>query len=221
MAGINTIIFDMDGTLIDTEKYYRVFWKKAMAQFGYVMTDEQALAMRSLGRPFAPARLKEWFGGELDYYAIRDRRKEMMEECLDREGIRCKPGALELLAFLKENHITAAVATATDLERTHKYLERVGLESYFDRVISATMVKEGKPSPDIYLYACRQLGVPPQECYAVEDSPNGIMSAYGAGCRVIMVPDQTEPDAELAERLFARVDSLEEIKGFFLGGAEG
>lgn len=56
------------------------------------------------------------------------------------------------------------------------------------------MVAEGKPSPDIYLYACRQLGLAPEECMAVEDSPNGVMSAYRAGCKVVMVPDQTQPD---------------------------
>lgn len=210
---IKAVIFDMDGTLIDTEKYYRIFWPKAMAEFGYFMTDEQALAMRSLGRPFAPARLKEWFGEEIDYSAVRQRRKELMAEYLEREGIRRKPGALELLRNLKEKGIVTAVATATDPERTANYLEQTGLEGYFDRTISATQVPEGKPSPDIYLYTCRQLGLPPESCMAVEDSPNGVLSAWRAGCRVVMVPDQTEPDEELKKCLFARVDSLAEIEG--------
>jgi DNA helicase-2/ATP-dependent DNA helicase PcrA len=208
---IKAVLFDMDGTLIDTECYYRIFWPKALAEFGFHMTDEQALSMRSLGRPFAPARLREWFGENLDYDAVRERRKKLMEEAIEREGIRVKPGAFELLSFLRERHITAAVVTATDMERTNRYLEQLGLASYFDRVISATMVKEGKPSPDIYLYACEQLGVQPQDCYAVEDSPNGVLSAYRAGCRVIMVPDQTEPDAALQKCLYARVDSLEKL----------
>lgn len=208
---IRAVIFDMDGTLIDTEKYYRVFWKKTLREFGYTMTDEQALSMRSLGRPFAPARLREWFGEELDYGKVRQRRKELMEECIDREGIRRKPGALELLSELRKQGITTAIATATDLERTGKYLEMAGLNGYFDEIISATMVKEGKPSPDIYLYACRKLGFKPQECIAVEDSPNGVLSAYRAGCKVIMVPDQTEPDGELRKFLYACVNSLSDI----------
>ena len=208
---IRAVIFDMDGTLIDTEKYYRIFWPKALAEFGYHMTDEQALSMRSLGRPFAPARLRQWFGEELDYDAVRQRRKDMMEECLDREGIRRKPGALELVQRLKADGITTAVATATDPERTAKYLRLTGLEGYFDRLISATQVKEGKPSPDIYLYACEQLGLKPEECLAVEDSPNGVLSAYRAGCKVVMVPDQTEADEETKKDLYAVAENLDEV----------
>lgn len=205
---IEAVIFDMDGTLIDTERYYRIFWPRALAEFGYQMSDEQALLMRSLGRPFAPQQLREWFGEDLDYYAVRDRRKEMMEECLDREGIRCKPGALELVKRLREEGITTAIATATDLERTDKYLRITGLAGYFDRLISATQVKEGKPSPDIYLFACRELGLKPENCLAVEDSPNGVLSAYRAGCKVVMVPDQSEPDESLEEYLYATVRDL-------------
>lgn len=210
---IRAVIFDLDGTLIDTEKYYRIFWPKALAAFGYHMTDEQALQLRSLGRPFAPALLKAWFGEELDYYAVRQKRKDMMEECLDREGVQRKRGALELVRKLKELGIVTAIATASDLERTEKYLRRTGLEGYFDRMISATQVKEGKPAPDIYTYACEQLGLVPAECLAVEDSPNGVLSAYRAGCRTVMVPDQTEPDEELKKYLYARVDSLPDILG--------
>ena len=208
---IRAVIFDMDGTLIDTEKYYRIFWPKALAEFGYHMTDEQALSMRSLGRPFAPARLRQWFGEELDYDAVRQRRKDMMEECLDREGIRRKPGALELVQRLKADGITTAVATATDPERTAKYLRLTGLEGYFGRLISATQVKKGKPSPDIYLYACEQLGLKPEECLAVEDSPNGVLSAYRAGCKVVMVPDQTEADEETKKYLYAVAENLDEV----------
>jgi DNA helicase-2/ATP-dependent DNA helicase PcrA len=214
---IKTVIFDMDGTLIDTEKYYRKCWPKAMAHFGYHMTDEQALSIRSLGQPFAPAYLREMFGDEeMDYEAIRNYRKQLMEECIRQNGIDLKPGVRELLAFLKEHHIQSAIATATDLERTERYLKQIGLYGEFDRIVSASMVKEGKPAPDIYLYACEACGCLPEECMAVEDSPNGVLSAYRAGCRVVMVPDQTQPDEELQKLLYAKADSLLEIQNFLI-----
>lgn len=209
---VKAVLFDMDGTLIDTEKYYRRFWPMAMAEFGHHMTDEQVLSMRSLGRPFAPARLKEWFGEELDYYAVRAYRTKIMEECLDKEGICLKPGAVEILEELKRRGITAAVATATPPERTEKYLTLTGIRPYFSQIISATQVKEGKPSPDIYLYACEQLGLDPSECMAVEDAPNGVLAAYRAGLRVVMVPDQTQPTEEDQKYLYASVNSLDKIK---------
>lgn len=209
---IKAVIFDLDGTLIDTEKYYRICWPKALAHFGYQMTDEQALSLRSLGQPFAPEHLKEMFcDPQLDYPAVRAYRKKLMEEALDRDGIQIKPGAIELLSYLRKNEIITAIATATDMERATRYLKKIGLFDRFDKIISATMVKEGKPSPDIYSYACSQLGFQPSECMAVEDSPNGILSAYRAGCPVVMVPDQTEPDEELSKLLYARVDTLTDI----------
>lgn len=214
---IDTIIFDMDGTLIDTEKYFRACWPKALAAFGYEMSDEQALSMRSLGRPFAPIHLKEMFGESIDYHQVREKRKELVEACIQEQGIQLKPGVIELLQWLKENNIRAAIATATDMERTNRYLKMLGIHEYFDELISATMVKEGKPSPDIYLYACEQLGRKPQECIAVEDSPNGVLSAYRAGCKVVMVPDQTPPEEELKSKLYACVDTLTDIQELLQG----
>lgn len=201
----------MDGTLIDSEKYYRIFWPKALAAFGYTMTDEQALNMRSLGRPFGLIYLKELFGEEIDYYAIRSKRKELMEAYLKNVELELKPGAVEILEFLKKKGIQTAVATATELERAEKHLKSLGLYEYFDKIVSAHMVKAGKPSPDIYIYTCKVLERKPEECIAVEDSPNGVISAYKAGCKVIMVPDQTQPEPEMEPMLYACLDNLWKI----------
>lgn len=211
---IHAVIFDLDGTLIDTEKYYRIYWPKAVEHFGYSMTDEQALSLRSLGRPYAPERFREWYGEDCDYVAIRDYRKHLMEQCLEEKGIQLKPGALEILTFLRKKGITTAMATANDRERATRYLKKIGLYDYFDRIVCADMVEHGKPSPDIYRYACEQLGEKPGHCMAVEDSPNGVKSAHAAGCLPVYVPDQTPVDAEIAGILYASVDSLAELKKY-------
>ena len=69
-------------------------------------------------------------------------------------------------------------------------------------------MENGKPAPDVYLYACEQLGVSPETAFAVEDAPNGVRSAVAAGCKAIMVPDLTEPDEELKELIVYRADDL-------------
>lgn len=210
---IKAVIFDLDGTLIDTEKIYSVLWPKAVAEMGYEMTHDMYLSMRSLGRPFAPKRMEEWFGANFDYDGARKIRKGYFDKYIEENGIDRKPGAIELLEYLRGKGYITAVATATDIERATEYMEMTGLNGYFDKVISATMVKEGKPSPDVYLYACEQLGLSPAECVAVEDAPNGITSAYRAGLNVIMVPDQSEPDEEIYKMIKCKVDRLDVIIG--------
>lgn len=211
LKNIKAVIFDMDGTLIDTEKIYRLIWPITLKEMGLTMKEEHYMQMRSLGRPFAPIKMKEWYGQDFDYDGARARRKIKFENYIAEHGIQCKKGAIELLEFLHSRGIVTAIATATDMERAERYLEMTNLTGHFDKVISATMVKEGKPSPYVYEYACEQLGFKPDECLAVEDAPNGILSAYRAGCKVIMVPDQSQPDSETSARLTACVDSLDQI----------
>lgn len=209
---ISTVIFDMDGTLIDTEKYYHVCWMEALEHFGYSVTHEQAYALRSLGRPFVQEYFRELYGPDFDYEKVHAYRKKRTEQVFAEQGIELKPGALELLSYLREKGIPAAVATATDLERTCRYLKELGIYDFFAEVISARMVEYGKPAPDVYLYTCRQLGIEPEKCIAVEDSPNGVMSAYRAGCKVVMVPDQTQPDETIRRMLYRRAESLFDLK---------
>ena len=212
----DAVIFDMDGTLTDTEKYYLKAWPEALAHFGYNVTEERVLEFRSLGRPFAPAKFKEWFGEDFDYDMVRNYRRKLVRALTDTYGIPLKKGAVEILKWLKENGITTAIATANELPRTQRYLDRLGIAGYFDHIICADMVDYGKPAPDIYIYACRQLKLAPNRTFAVEDSPNGVKSAFAAGCNVIMIPDLTEPDDALKKLLYARLDDLWEIHTLFL-----
>ncbi|MBO4637228.1 MAG: HAD family phosphatase [Clostridiales bacterium] len=217
---IKAVIFDLDGTLTDTEKYYKVAWPAALEHYGYKADPDMILGLRSLGRPFAPRKFREWFGDDFDYDKVREYRKKLVSEMIKENGIPLKPGAKEILIWLRENGITTALATANDLKRTTGYLKLIGLDGLLDRIICADMVKQGKPAPDIYSYACETLGLHPRQTLAVEDSPNGIESALGAGCNVVMVPDLTEPDDDMLSRLYARVDTLSEIKGIILKTVE-
>ena len=211
----DAVIFDMDGTLTDTEKYYQQAWPEALAHFGYSVTPERVLEFRSLGRPFAPQKFKEWFGEDYDYDTVRDYRRGLVRKLIEIHGIPLKKGAVEILKWLNENNITTAIATANEYPRTKRYLDKLDIGEYFDRVICADMVKFGKPAPDIYIYACKELGVKPDRVFAVEDSPNGVKSAFDAGCKVVMVPDLTEPDEELQRMLYAEAVDLWEIRKLF------
>ncbi len=211
----DAVIFDLDGTLTDTEKYYQTAWPKALEHFGYTMDKEMPLKLRSLGRPFAPRQFKDWFGEDFDYQKVREYRKGLVEEIIKENGIPLKPGAKEILTWLRDNGILTALATANDYQRTERYLKKIGLFEYFDKIICANMVEKGKPAPDIYAFACEELKLPPKRTFAVEDSPNGVTSAYLAGCKVIMIPDLTEPDDELKKKLYARLDNLMMIRELF------
>ena len=208
---VKAVIFDMDGLLLDTEKLLVKFWQEAAREEGFDMTREIALNIRSMHRSFAIPYLKSVLGEDFDYLKIRSRRMELMSAYLAKYGLELKKGAKELLTYLNENKIPAAVATATDYERAEKYLKETEIFGYFDKIICATMVKVGKPQPDIYIYAASELGLEPSECAALEDSPNGVKSAAAAGCKTIMVPDLTEPDEELSRIIAAKANSLDEV----------
>lgn len=202
------VLFDLDGTLIDTEKIYRQIWPKAIADMGHVLTDDMYLSLRSLGRPFAPRQFKDWFGEDFDYDGARKIRKTYFDAYKAEHGIQLKKGAKELLTHLNENGVLTVIVTATDIVRAQEYLEFTGLAGYFKRIVSATMVDEGKPSPKVYEYAVKELGLDKKDCVAVEDAPNGVRSAYGAGLDVIMVPDLTGPDEEISKMLYFKAESL-------------
>ena len=122
-----------------------------------------------------------------------------------------KAGLDELLSYLKEKGIRTAVATATDTERAREYLVPAGVYDKFDRIICGNMIANGKPCPDIYLYACKQLGLPPEKCLALEDSPNGVSAAHAAGCITVMVPDLTPPEPDQLEKVYVVCNSLYDV----------
>lgn len=208
---IDAVIFDMDGLMIDTEKLLNRYWIQAANENGYPMTMEHVLQIRSLASKYAIPKLKSMLGEDFDYATVRKRRMELMAEHVEKYGIEKKKGLDELLDFLKKRQYRLAVATATDMERTRNYLTKIGKLDYFDKIVCGSMVENGKPEPDIYLAAAAALGIPAKKCMALEDSPNGILSAYRAGCIPVMVPDLDLPDEETKKLLFAQVFDLSEV----------
>lgn len=212
---IKGAIFDMDGLMLDTEKLLVRFWKEAAKEFGYNMTDENVFEIRSLSRKYSIPLLKGIFGEEFPFNKVRSRRITLMNDYIDKYGFEVKKGLFELLDYLKNNNYLIAVATATDRERAESYLKKIDAYKYFDAVICGDMVNNGKPEPDIYLTASGKLGLPAVECVAFEDSPNGIKSAHSAGCKVIMIPDLTQPDENIKSLLSGVYESLDKAIEFF------
>lgn len=212
---IKGAVFDMDGLMLDTEKLLVKFWRQAAQDFGYNMSVENVLEIRSLSRKYSVPLLKNIFGSEFPFEQVRARRIVLMNNHIDKYGFDVKEGLFELLDYLREHSYKIAVATATDLERARMYLNKINALSKFDAIICGNMVENGKPEPDIYIEAVKQLGLSSEECVAFEDSPNGIKSAYAAGCRTIMIPDLTQPDDDILFMLSGVYENLGKAVDFF------
>ena len=208
---ISGVLFDMDGVVIDTEKLYTRFWREASRDLGYPMTLEQALQMRSLGRGPSQEKLDSFFGPVLRYEDLRARRVELMDAYIAEHGVEEKTGIRELLALLKEKNIPCAITSSSSLPVIREHLGNLGLLEYFTALCSGKDVPKGKPAPDIYLHGAASIGVAPENCLAVEDSPAGIEAAWRAGCMAVIVPDQDQPGEEVLSRSFARADSLFDV----------
>jgi len=210
---IRGVLFDMDGLVLDTEKLYTRFWMEAANDLGFPMTFQQALGMRSLNRDLGQEKLTSYFGPGVSYTAIRARRIELMDAFIAANGIEAKPGIRQLLDWLKAQGIASAITSSSPMTNIRRHLSAHDLLHRFDRLCSGYDVPNGKPAPDIYLLGAAALGLRPEECLALEDSPTGILSAYRAGCLPVMIPDQDQPDAETIRILYAKADSLTDVIG--------
>lgn len=208
---IRGVLFDMDGVVIDSERLYTRFWMEASADLGFPMTRDQALQMRSLGRGPSQEKLDSFFGPRLRYEALRARRIELMDAYIAVHGVDEKPGIRALLAFLKENGIPCAITSSSSIPLIREHLGKLGLLEGFTALRSGKDVENGKPAPDIYLAGAAALGLAPEECLAIEDSPAGIEAAWRAGCMAVIVPDQDQPGDGVLSRCFAKADSLLDV----------
>ena len=201
----------MDGLVLDSETLYTRFWREAANALGFPMTEEQSWGMRSLGKKLGQPYLESLFGPGVDYTTLRNKRIELMSAYVDRHGIAPKPGIYELLDYMDETGIAAAITSSSPMEFIEKHLSAVHLLHRFQKLCSGHSIPNGKPAPDIYLLGAKELGLKPEECLALEDSPTGILSAYRAGCLPVMIPDLDQPKEDIQKLLFAKADSLSDI----------
>jgi HAD superfamily hydrolase (TIGR01509 family) len=206
------VIFDMDGLMLDTERVARIAWQEAARRAGYDMSDELFASMIGRTKFDSVDLLRAAFGPAFDFEQAYLACNVLYQDHINREGLPLKPGVHELLADLLARNIPLGVATSTRNPVTAQRLEQAGLLKYFSVLITGDQITHGKPAPDIYLKAVRELKIDAATSFALEDSPAGVRSAHAAGLQVIMVPDLVAPTPEIAALTHAIAKSLHDVR---------
>lgn len=205
------VLFDMDGLMLDTERMARKAWTRALAENGYALEDADYL--RIVGRTVQDAEmiLKGFFGADMPFQAVFDLRQAYYEADIEANGIPLKPGLENLLAFLTIYQIPRAVASSTPGWFARHKLSVTKIDHHFQAVVCGDMVAAGKPAPDLFLEAARQIAIPPERCVVLEDSEAGILAAHAAGMTPVMIPDLKPPTPEIRGLAYRVLPSLEEV----------
>lgn len=189
------ILFDHDGTLVDTEPVWAAAKVALTAEFGGTWTEQDTLDCLGLSMQFTLDRLRER-GVNLPDEEINNLLVAKVHETLAQQPVEFLPGIERFLLEVREAQIPAAVvtnATTSVARRT----ANAAPEGTFSVIIGNDETTHPKPNPQPYLLAAERLGVDPTQCVAIEDSPSGVRSATAAGMRVIVVPGELEVPAEL------------------------
>ena len=208
------VIFDMDGVIFDSERACLECWREMAASRD--IPGIEAVFMRCIGTneaqtrdiveaEYAPRFGKGCAGVFLDEMIRIFRRR------YETGALPVKPGAEEILRFLKARGARIGLASSTNTATASAELKAAGLLDYFDTVTGGDRVSVSKPDPEIYLIACASLGAVPSETFAVEDSYNGIRAARAAGMRPVMVPDLIPADGEMTALAEAVCGDLFEV----------
>jgi HAD superfamily hydrolase (TIGR01509 family) len=199
------VVFDNDGLLLDTEEAWTRAERALFERHGHEFTVEHKQALLGSSRSNSAVKLEAMLDLPGRGGALMDELHELVMEDAAR-GVPARPGALELLAAVREAGLPVGVASNSSREFVERVLSMAGLlDGHFDVVLTADDVERPKPAPDLYLATCAALGTAPERAAALEDSPTGVASALAAGMYVIAVP--YFPDAPM-EGASLTADSL-------------
>jgi HAD superfamily hydrolase (TIGR01509 family) len=207
---IDTVIFDMDGVLVDSEKYWAIEETKYLATRIPAPHDEYHKDIVGMSISEIFDYLKSRYDFDLEKKEFLDAYDGMAVDIYEKLS-NLLPNVMDLLVLLRNEGFTLALASSSPRFWVNMAVERFKLGSFFRVTVSASEIKcKGKPAPDIYLYTAEQLGTKPENCLAIEDSRNGVLSAKAAGMKCIGLRNgfNEEQDLSLADMV---VDSFQQL----------
>lgn len=208
------IVFDMDGLMFDTERVFIDAWDYAGERMG--IGKAGYMSVKTMGMSIKESRslwLDE-FGDKYNEDELRKYTSDFLKEYYGKNKATVKTGLYELLRYLNENRYRLGIASSSPKWEIEKHLHDSDIYDYFEVIASGDMVAQTKPHPDLYLLACNLLNVDPEHCIALEDSANGVLSAYSAGLKPIMIPDLVQPSEEIEKLLYSKYSNLLEVIDF-------